>query len=328
MGSFRKSLNKCFIVLWGSFSRGPELPYVDTHRLGHAHAQMLGDPGIRRIGSTLQFASDPDFPRLRFFLIASGRPRLSRRAKAPLQQFIPEQLVRLRQIPALHPQCLEVPVLEQTFASQHFLFELPAPQGPPPAHFLERHFFLRSGIRGQPLQIRGVASPTRRGVGQLARVPQRSRRIEKPGSGFRVTQIPVARPAVAAQSRYVTYTGPHRIEMHVMQQRPQIRVFLHDQTLEPPLKELPVYLPVAVVAIRESRQQPLHTPRQVPPGRANHQMEVVRHYAKALQNPAGLFAGFEQTVLKRPVRPFVHEQVLPVVPAVDHVVHPVFPLNS
>ena len=52
------------------------------------------------------------------------------------------------------------------------------------------------------------------------------------------------------------------------------------------------------------------------------------HCRLPLQDPAAFPAGLEKTFLKRPVRPLIDKQILPVVPAIDHVIHTILTLDS
>jgi len=66
--------------------------HMDGHRMRHSHVEPPGDSGIRRIGPTFHFGGNPDFPLLRFLLIASRRLGLSDCPKATLKQFLPKNL--------------------------------------------------------------------------------------------------------------------------------------------------------------------------------------------------------------------------------------------
>lgn len=116
--------------------------------------------------------------------------------------------------------------------------------------------------------------------------------------------------------------------MYVVQEASQVGGLFHDQTLVTPLEEFAVYLPVAVIAVRKRRLELLHAIDQIPLWRAHHQVEVIGHHAKSLQQPTALFTRFEQADFKRPVGAFIHKQILTVVPPIDQVVDPVLPFNS
>jgi hypothetical protein len=60
---------------------------MDGDRVRHSHVEPPDDPRIWRIGLTFHFGGNPDFPLLRFLLIASRRLGLSSCPKATLKQF-------------------------------------------------------------------------------------------------------------------------------------------------------------------------------------------------------------------------------------------------
>jgi hypothetical protein len=57
-------------------------------------------------------------------------------------------------------------------------------------------------------------------------------------------------------------------------------------------------------------------------------MEMVRHHTVSLKNPTALFTSLEKAFLEGLMRPLIDEQILTVVPTIDHVIHTIFPLDS
>jgi hypothetical protein len=93
------------------------------------------------------------------------------------------------------------------------------------------------------------------------------------------------------------------------------------------LKKLPVNLAKTVISIGKGRLQPLHPVDKVALWRPDHQVKVIRHNAKPLQNPTAFLTRFEKAFLKRKMSPLVDKQIPTAVPSVDHVINTVFPLN-
>jgi hypothetical protein len=89
------------------------------------------------------------------------------------------------------------------------------------------------------------------------------------------------------------------------------------------LKKLAARPAMSVVAIGKSGLQPLHPADQAPPRSADNQVELVGHHAKSFQHPTALLTRMEEAFFKGLVRLLVDEQVLEVIPTVDHMINPI-----
>lgn len=87
--------------------------------------------------------------------------------------------------------------------------------------------------------------------------------------------------------------------MDVVHYLGEMRSRLHENGLIPSLKQMPALATESIEPRSERALQPVHALHQVRPRRLKCEVIVVSHQRKRMQLPSRLFAGLEQTLLKR-----------------------------
>ena len=106
--------------------------------------------------------------------------------------------------------------------------------------------------------------------------------------------------------------------MNVVNQRQKLRARLHQQRLETPLKESPLFPAEAIEARGEGSLQPTHSLGEVAIGSAQTKMKMIPHQAERLNLPTKALTGFPQNLPESLTSAFSLEDEPTEIPAIDH----------
>ena len=292
-----------------------------------AHAQTLGNPGSRHRGLSAQFRCQSRLPRIAFAILLQPHLVQARRNESLADQAFSQALVRFTPLAGALGASTPAGELDAEPIGKILChYTPPAPQRF--QHFGRRraHSALLFHAQGEcpECQPRSLLQQDAMLSHQMVH-PQPSRLLNRP-QVQRMTAPNIAFQSILCPDE----TRPHRIEMDVVADGPQVtRVAFIDHLglVTPAEKMAPV--PVSPIEAHGAcTQKPLHAHAEIRLRRLDHQMKVAAHENIGMHPSAGFLTGMSQGVQDCSPVLIVQKNCFPSVPSVHQMVDGVFVLDS